>query len=1303
MNTEVLNTVIVGRVEPHIYAFETCSVPNFLKIGDTYRPVYQRLEEWKRRYKNLQKRYDAPAVVEDKYFRDYSVHSYVENVLGRQRIKETDFAKGLYPSNEFFRGALPEDIDKAIDDIKHSYATNNGLYSFYSINDVPAREEIQYVRNTEFTKLRDNQQQVVENFKAALSKGRKKLLMYAVMRFGKSITAMSCAEAMENCQIVVIVSAKADVKSGWEETIKTIKNFEDFKFANGEKFKENPNYISEVRSDGKKLAICLTLQDISTSEIKERYHELFNQTQIDLLIVDETHFGARAEHYGRVLQQNPLLKKEADEDDKEETLENLQQIVHTLNSRVQLHLSGTPYRILMGNEFAEDDIICQCTYPDIIEAGRVWDERYLDIKDEWENPYFGFPQMVRFAFNFNKSSLKKLEQLKANGKDFAFEALFETYKDQEGSIRFVNESEVLDLLKAINSGDEDENVLSFLNNERIKNGQLCHHIVMVLPRRAACDAMQRLISIHPEIKPLSDYVTINAAGTVNRIKKLSQIKSIISSSERNNKRTLTLTVNRMLTGTTVPEWDTMIFLKGTSSPQEYDQATYRLQNPYVIDYKDESGRTVRRNMKPQTLLVDFSPERVFFLQEQRAFYNSTNSHHLGNGWIEEEITREISISPILFVNKDKLQEVSAVDIIDKLRKYSSERSILDEAREIGPDYSLREDSVLFDVINRYAAIDSKNIMKTKAHEGEETDADIPDSESSTEAKGKQTNKSEADKKEPDNFEKKLATFYSHILFFAYLTHDRVKTIVDILNVCDSEDNKRIANHLGLDMSILERLSTKMHPSRREMLEYKIANVNDLSHDYTLDPTEKVEQAMKQFGRWSESEIVTPANIANDMIALIPEDRISKGTRFLDIASKEGEFANAIIKRFGERFKTSIYSLPTSGIAYEFTRKVYEELEMPIENIFTDFNSYSLIDSDKEKYTQIIKDMKFNIIVGNPPYHDPHSKDEDAVNRAFSSAVYPYFMDIASEACTDYMALITPSRWMTKTGQGVSDKWVDKMIDSDHFVIMHDFYNALDCFNKVEIKGGVCYFLYSPKYHGPCNYIMHQNKSISIINDKLNPLGAGVVIRDPKAFEILKRVKAIEGQYYLGQSFEQLVGPVHLFDKDGILGTKWNKYSLEKTSDCQVKYYLNKKVEECGTAWIRREDIPKGIESIDIHKVYISEAYNGGDGFPHRIIGKPFYGEPNSVCSETYLCICYNQKNKSYSELECKNIMTYMETRFFRFLVSLKKKTQHAPSAVYQFVPLQDFTRPWTDADLYAKYNLTNDEIAYIESMIKPMD
>lgn len=1290
MNTEVLNTVIVGRVEPHIYAFETCSVPNFLKIGDTYRPVYQRLEEWKRRYKNLQKRYDAPAVVEDKYFRDYAVHSYVENVIGRKRIKETDFAKGLYQSNEFFRDAQPEDIQKAIDDIKHSYAIKDRQYSFYSLNDVPAREESQFVPNVEYTKLRDNQQQVVENFKTALSKGRKKLLMYAVMRFGKSITAMSCAEAMEDCRIVVIVSAKADVKSGWEETIKTIKNFEDFDFANGEKFKENPNYISEVRSEGKKLAICLTLQDISTSEIKERYHELFNQTQIDLLIVDETHFGARAEHYGRVLQQNPLLKKEADEDDKEETLENLQQIVHTLNSRVQLHLSGTPYRILMGNEFAEDDIICQCTYPDIIEAGREWDERYLDIKDEWENPYYGFPQMIRFAFNFNKSSLKKLEQLKASGKDFAFEALFETYKDQEGSIRFVNESEVLDLLKAINSGDEDENVLSFLNNERIKNGQLCHHIVMVLPRRAACDAMQRLISVHPEIKPLSDYVTINAAGTVNRIKKLSQIKSIISSSERSNKRTLTLTVNRMLTGTTVPEWDTMIFLKGTSSPQEYDQATYRLQNPYVIDYKDESGRTVRRNMKPQTLLVDFSPERVFFLQEQRAFYNSTNSHRLGNNWIEEEITREISISPILFVNKDKLQEVSAVDIIDKLRKYSSERSILDEAREIGTDYSLRDDSVLFDVINRYAAIDSKNIMKTKAHEGNETDADVPDNESSTDAKEKQTNKSDSDKKEPDNFEKKLATFYSHILFFAYLTHDRVKTLVDILNVCDSEDNKRIANHLGLDLCILKRLSTKMHPSRREMLEYKIANVNDLSHDSTLDPTEKVEQAMKQFGRWSESEIVTPANIANDMIALIPDNRITEKFRILDIASKEGEFANALFKRYGEKVRHSIYSLPTSGVAYEFTRKVYEEIGLPIENIISVFNSYDLLGSNKDQNIQIIKNMKFNAIVGNPPY-----QERNGSGGTNDAPIFQEFAMIATKCASDFVCMILKAVWFAGGRKALIEGYRKHMLTCRNVKDLTVFEDSTDVFQNMEIKGGVCYYLEDKKYIGDCIYTLHSGKRTVEIIRNLHDFD--ILIRDPKLNDLVIKIMRLSS---LGK--DGYVDSIVSSDTPFGIPTDPEKNKKDKIKVKAVPgegdislYYLKDYKRLVG--YIDRDCVKKNTSDIDSYKVYIPKAYGAGETYPHQILGQPEYGGNRSVCSQTYLY------TKFETEIEARNFISYLKTRFFRILVLASKVTQDAMSSVYRFVPIQDFSRPWTDADLYAKYNLTKDEIAYIESMIKPMD
>ncbi len=149
----------------------------------------------------------------------------------------------------------------------------------------------------------------------------------------------------------------------------------------------------------------------------------------------------------------------------------------------------------------------------------------------------------------------------------------------------------------------------------------------------------------------------------------------------------------------------------------------------------------------------------------------------------------------------------------------------------------------------------------------------------------------------------------------------------------------------------------------------------------------------------------------------------------------------------------------------------------------------------------------------------------------------------------------------------------------------------------------------------------------------------------------------------------------------------------------------------GFGWISLDDIPKNRSVISLHKVYLSKAFNGGDAFPHQIIGKPFYGEPNSVCSQTYLVIGYNQKIV-LDKLICENIVSYMFTKFFRYMVYIKKKTQDNPSSVFQFVPLQDFTSEsdidWNqevediDRQLYCKYGLDAAEIDFIERMIKPM-
>lgn len=358
-------------------------------------------------------------------------------------------------------------------------------------------------------------------------------------------------------------------------------------------------------------------------------------------------------------------------------------------------------------------------------------------------------------------------------------------------------------------------------------------------------------------------------------------------------------------------------------------------------------------------------------------------------------------------------------------------------------------------------------------------------------------------------------------------------------------------------------------------------------------------------------------------------------------------------------------------------------------------------------------IKFDAVVSNPPYQNNQSTENCGTNSAFASAVYPMFIELAKGLHPDYVSFITPSRWMTKTGQGIDETWVDEMINSNHFISIHDFYDAMDVFDKVEIKGGVNYFLYADSYDGKCRLYLHQKDKVSLVNAKLNEVGAGIVVRDPFAPSIMDRIKSVHGNYFTNYSFRQLVSPQHFFDKDGLLTTSWKGYALKKDETHTIKYYLNKQVCATGFAWISSSDIPKNREIVPLHKVFLSKAYNGGDSFPHQIIGKSFYGEPNSVCSQTYLVVGYNQEESVLGQEECLNIIKYMATRLFRYLVFIKKKTQDNPSEVFRFVPLQDFTSEsdidWSqniaqiDQQLYRKYGLSPDEIGFIERMVKPME
>ncbi|HAI18993.1 MAG TPA: restriction endonuclease, partial [Xanthomarina gelatinilytica] len=238
---------------------------------------------------------------------------------------------------------------------------------------------------------------------------------------GKSFTSMCCAVEM-NAKFVLIVSAKADVKNEWKKTVESHVKFDGFNFLDSNSLLESETIIKDKLEANEKVALFLTLQDLQGDDIKTKHKEVF-ENQIDLLLIDETHFGARALEYGKVLKElksKKELKSETELND--ESLDELEETTKTINSKIRIHLSGTPYRILMNSEFTTDDIIAFYQFTNIADDQQKWDNENLTKDDtkEWENPYYGFPQMIRFAFNPNESSRQKMEELKKLGVTYAF-------------------------------------------------------------------------------------------------------------------------------------------------------------------------------------------------------------------------------------------------------------------------------------------------------------------------------------------------------------------------------------------------------------------------------------------------------------------------------------------------------------------------------------------------------------------------------------------------------------------------------------------------------------------------------------------------------------------------------------------------------------------------------------------------------------------------------------------------------------------------------------------------------------------
>lgn len=1342
---DILDEIIVGRVKPHIYAFTTNTIPNYLKIGDTYRSVSKRLSEWKVHYPELEKKYERKAVIDDSlYFRDYSIHQYLEYDLNKQRLQSIDLKNDTYFSKEFFKNTEPIDIDNAIEDIKINYRNNTNKYDYYSsLNRLP--ETFRYKRGENWT-LRPNQKQVVDNFLNAIKNGRKNLLMYAVMRFGKSFTSLCCALEMD-AKIVLVVSAKADVKDEWKKTVETAGNFYQYVFLEADDLLNNENIIKETIIKETKVVLFITLQDIQGETIKEKHKQLFKE-KIDLLVIDETHFGARGESYGKVLKdiklENNNLMKLSDESI---NLNKANEVLKKINARIKLHLSGTPYRILMGNEFEKEDIISFVQFSDIVREQEKWDINNLKNDDinEWDNPYYGFPQMIRFAFNPNKSSREKMEKLKGRGFSYTLSKLFEPCsikKDNKNNKhkKFKNENEILDLLRVIDGSKQDDELLGFLDYDKIKSGNMCRHIVMVLPYCASCDAMEKLIIQYKDtFKNLNKYEIINISGldSGKKYKSTKDIKKKIKECEIKNTKTVTLTVNRMLTGSTVEQWDTMLYLKDTASPQEYDQSIFRLQNQHLRILASEK-EIIKENLKPQTLLVDFDPNRLFRMQEQKSLINNVNNYENGNLKLKERISEELRISPIITVNNNKIKQVNATNILEMVSQYNNQRSVSDEVTDIPVDLNLLKDKEIKKVIESQAEFDSKNGLTIQPYQGEEIDIDIDDySEESKESSRTKVlidniSPEKKNDKELRKLELQIKTYYQRLLFFSFLTKDNVSSLDDIISSISKKENIRLSKNLSLDKEIIGKVSKLMDPFKRSKLDYKIQNISKLSSDENLNPLDRALISLRKFNRMSESEIITSTKICEQMINLIPEDGlrkiVNKKENLLDIASKSGEYAVAIYKRLVHELGYShkevsniIYSIPTSSIAYEFTRRFYEILDLNIDNIAVNFNTYellsvknnsSIVDYEKIKYlltqnkvlskielTDVIKEdefkVKFGAVVGNPPY-----QVSDGGAKASSKPIYQHFVLLGKRISEKYTCYITPTRWFAG-GKGL-DEFRDYMLKDKTIMEIHDFLSPEDVFSDTNNRGGVCIFSNDlNKVESTVRVVTHKNNNIiSDVKRKLLIDGVKIFIRDSIAISIIKKI--FNDEY--DKNFSTMVSSRKPFGiESNIIKTDKFKLTREEINEPVVCIGKNK----C-KGYIEKNNIKVHKEWINKWKVYVPRANNIGTELNDDNLNS-LVGEPNSVCTEAYIVI---GGDSLLDENTANNVCKFLTTKFVRFLHKQAKASHDASSKTYRFIPIENFTCDseidWSksiseiDEELFKKYNLTINEIEHIKSSIKNM-
>lgn len=1220
-------------------------------------------------------------------FNDKQVHK----VLERSGIKRKKF-EGVDGADEWYCCDL-ETVKKAIAAVKNGETSLHPSDISEGQSPVIFRPEQQAAINKTRKRFRQNN----------------KMLWNAKMRFGKTLSALQVVKE-EEFQRTIILTHRPVVDASWFEDFgKIFYDRKDYRYGsrgNGEDFA----VLEKLTKRGDKYIYFASMQDLRGSEQVggkfDKNNEIFN-TAWDLVIVDEAHEGTKTELGENVLKE--LIKEK---------------------TKV-LQLSGTPFNLF--DDYTEEEIY---TWDYVMEqrAKQAW-----AIDNPYEpNPYASLPAINIYTYDLGSLMADYVEDEKA----FNFREFFRTKDDDT----FIHDADVDHFLNLLCKDDSDS--LYPYSNDTFR--RIFRHTLWVVPGVKSARALSAKLKAH---SVFGMFQIVNVAGNGDEDEENAEALQMVNRAIGDNPDqtyTITLSCGRLTTGVSIKPWTSVFMMAGSfsTSAAQYMQTIFRVQTPFICN-----GR-----MKAQCYAFDFAPDRTLRVLAESAKVSAKAGKQTDE---DRRILGDfLNFCPIISVEGSKMKPYDVNTMMGQLKKAQIEKVVQcgfedgalynDELLKL-TDVELKDFDDLKKTIGstkamaKTAGIDVNNQGFTNEHYQEKERIEKKPKKERTPEEQARLDELKAMSNQRRNaisILRGISIRMPLLIYGAELTDENQEITID--NFASLIDDQSWEEFMpkGVDKDKFEKFRKYYDPDIFREAGRRIREMARAADRFTIEERiERIAAIFNTFRNPDKETVLTPWRVVNMHMSdclggwcfydekfektlsvpryvsqgKVTQDVFRPEAHILEINSKSGLYplyvayniyrarVEAAKAKYGEvshgtamllwdaAIEQNILVVCKTPMARSITRRTlagfrdtrvnaqyYPDLitnisERPevVVNTFRDGKRFWKINQDTN--------MKLDAIVGNPPYQVMDGgTDRGAV------PVYQYFVEIAKKCKSNYISMIMPARWYAG-GRGLDD-FRFNMLSDKRIQSLFDFETSKDLFPTVDIAGGLCYFLWNKLNNNPCRVHNINPSGSSFAERYLDDFP--IFVRSNTSIPILRKVIKQSNDF-----LNSLVLSINPF------GFRTYFRGRNDKKDGDIKILTSE-----GWGYVSRSEILKGTEYIDKYKIIVGRfvpsngELNVKPGEGYRVLTTPRILNVEEINTETYIdTAVFDTIN------EAINYRDYLCTKFARYLLRQAITSVNVTRECFAFVPLQDFSKPWTDAELYAKYNLTADEIAFIESMIKPME